>query len=83
MTTFVRYFELFNDPTPNRQLIFKKLSDSEKYTINSINTKISVGLKIIKNGHAIPALEIISKSSGVKEKTRLQAQEILKILSGF
>ena len=83
MATFVKYFELFNDTSPNRQNIINKLTDNEAYKSSSINTKVSKGLKIIKNGNAIPALELISTSTHVDNTTRLHAQKILNRIRGF
>ncbi len=78
LKTFVDFYEAFADPQYTLTDIKSMLSTCG-YSLNSINTKASVGRRIINNGLGREALERIIQATKVDEDTRLRAEELLSL----
>ena len=76
MKTFVDFYEAFADPEYTLTDI-KSMLDTCGYSPNSINTKASVGKRIIRNGQGREALEIIIQAVKIDENVRQRAEELL------
>ncbi len=72
MRTFVEFYEAFADPEYTMTDI-KSMLDTCGYSPNSINTKASVGKRIIRNGQGREALEIIIQAAKIDENIRQRA----------
>ena len=72
--TFVQYYKNFqNDSTQETKQL---MASQEKYTKNSIDTKVSIGKKIFKEKMEKQALEIIL-TSRADEQTKVDALKLL------
>ena len=78
MRTFVEFYEAFADPEYTMTDI-KSMLDTCGYSPNSINTKASVGKRIIRNGQGREALEIIIQAAKIDENIRQRAQDLLSL----
>ena len=76
MKTFVDYYDKLKNNSVNEIIDYMKLH--ENYAINSIRTKASTGKRIFRENLNLNALEIISKSDRVDNKTREGALKLLK-----
>ena len=76
MKTFVDFYEAFADPEYTLTDI-KSMLDTCGYSLNSINTKASIGRRIIRNGQGQEALEMILQAAKIDENTRQRAEELL------
>ena len=80
MKTFVEYFDKLKNDDLQDIIHYMKLH--ENYSINSVRTKTSTGKRIFREKLEKEALEIISKSERVDEKTRKEALKILEKANG-
>lgn len=79
MSTLVRYYKYFaNEVYANAQI--KDLMRRENdYKENSLNTKVSTGIKIVRrDGYGKEALRMVAESGNVDEETRDMARDLLQ-----
>ena len=76
-STFIKYFECFqqNYNTVSNDILFANFAN-EGWTQSSKNTKASIGKKIFKEGLEFDALEFITSSLGIDERTKIRAKEL-------
>ena len=79
METFVDYYPLFKNTSYTDQEIKDTMrSEHPEWTDNTINTKVSVGRKIIKEGKGEEALERILQSKKTEAEMREKASSLLE-----
>ena len=81
MSTFVKYYQYFKNLTYSRQEIIGIMRNNEVYKESSINTKVSMGVKIFKQKKDEAVLNIIVDAKNVDEATRNQAKKLLSKVS--
>lgn len=79
-TVFVEYFEYFNDPNYSVNDITSILKKKGMYKDNVAESKASVGKRIIREGLAKDALEVISIAKKIKPQAVEKAKKLLKKL---
>lgn len=77
METFVKYYEYFSSSSYSRQDIYSYIKQNENYEKTSLDTKVSTGLAIIRDGFGEQALKIISKAKRIEDKLRKKALDLL------
>lgn len=79
-TCFIHFFEVFSSVHLSRKDIIKKLMSETEYTEGSCISRTSTAQRIIREGFAKRAIEIVfsSDSSKISEETRKQAQFLHK-----
>ena len=82
-STFIKYLDMFKSSDKSRQEIINIMRKSENYSENTLNTKVSIGIKICRDNNIKEALEIIIKAKNITDSLRLKAKELLVINSGF
>lgn len=81
MTVFIEYYNYFINPSYSVGDI-KEMMKKNGYKPNSSATKASVGKKIVNQGHAKEALEIIATANNVDGEIIEKAKELLKDYKG-
>ena len=76
--TFIEYFEQYVNPQCTTNDIRELLMQSGKYTLNSCNTKASIGKTIVNKKLVKEALEIIAHAEKADPAIVKKAQELLK-----
>jgi hypothetical protein len=77
METFVKYYDYFSSSSYSRQNIYSYIKQNENYEKTSLDTKVSVGLAIIRDGFGEQALKIISKAKRIEDELRKKALDLL------
>jgi hypothetical protein len=81
MGTFVKYYKYFTNVVYSRQEIISIMRNNEVYKETSLNTKVSMGIKIVKEKKIQAVLKIIIDAKNVDELTRNQAKLLLNKIS--
>ncbi|MFY9619739.1 MAG: hypothetical protein WAM70_06510 [Pyrinomonadaceae bacterium] len=77
-STFVSFFNEFADTSLTNQDVVAILP--EQYTLKARNTRVSKARRILREGLAEEALELICASERVDPETAKQARELLRKL---
>lgn len=77
MKTFVEYLDMFEAGLPHDE-IGETMMQDHNYTFNSASTKASTGMRIMKEGKTVEALEAVSNATNVSESLRVDAINLLK-----
>ena len=80
-TTFIKYFEYYNNPnykTGDIVNLFKQY-ESETFNPKSMSSKASTGKSIINNGYTKIALEICADANFIEPEQQEKAREYLKL----
>lgn len=76
MQTYIQYYNYFQ--TLERSALKKKMAHEYQYTMNSINTKISKGIKLTKTKELRKRiLEHIINAKKLNTEERVKAQKLL------
>ena len=77
MKTFVENLDMFEAGLLHNEIVETMMQD-HNYTFNFANTKASTGMRIMREGKTVEALETVSNATNVSESLRVDAINLLK-----
>ena len=77
MKSFVEYLDMLEAELPHDEIVDTMMQD-HGYTYNSASTKASTGMRIVKEGKTVGALEAVSNATNISESLRIDAINLLK-----
>lgn len=75
---FVKYYELFRDPTRSNEDLVERLMRQERYAEQASRTRVSQSRRIIQSGNGPKILREILQSDRLEDDIINKAKELLR-----